>query len=239
VALAILQARVSSTRLPGKVLADLVGAPMVLRQVERLSRCRRLTGLVLAIPDDPRDDGLEEVLRAAELTVFRGDLNNVLGRFAGAIRAAGSPDTVVRLTADCPLADPEVIDATIALFHASGADYTSNTGDHRTFPVGLDAEVFRASALLEADRETTDPYDREHVTPFLYRRPERFRISTHSQAAQEGAVRWTVDRPDDLAFVREVYGALHAAKPDFSSQDIRHFVASRPDLVTFGGDRRL
>jgi spore coat polysaccharide biosynthesis protein SpsF len=212
---------------------------MVLRQVERLARCRRLNGLVLAIPDDPRDDTLDTVLRAAGLTVFRGDLNDVLGRFVGALRAAGSPDTVVRLTADCPLADPEVIDATIALFQSSGADYTSNTGDNRTFPIGLDAEVFRTSALLEADRETADPYDREHVTPFLYRRPERYRITTHSQAAQEGTVRWTVDRPDDLAFVREVYGALHAAKPDFSRQDVRRFVASRPDLATFGGDRRL
>lgn len=236
---AILQARMSSSRLPGKVLADVVGAPMVLRQVERLARCRRLQGLTVAVPEDQRDDGLAATLNEAGVSTYRGPLDDVLARFAGAVRAAGSPETVVRLTADCPLTDPAVIDATIDFFHASDADYVSNTGDHRTFPIGLDVEVFRSAALMEAEHEANAPYDREHVTPFIYRRPDRFRIATHQQALDEGAVRWTVDRPDDLAFVREVYGALYGINPDFTSQHIRHFVASRPELMAFGGDRRL
>ncbi len=236
--LAILQARMSSSRLPGKVLADLEGAPMILRQIERLQRCRRLSDIRVAIPDDPRDDVLAETLDKAGVALFRGALQDVLGRFVGALNAAGAPEAFARLTADCPLADPQVIDATVDLFRDSGVDYVSNTGEHRTFPVGLDVEVCRSSALLAADRETTDPYDREHVTPFIYRRPDRFRIATHRQQADEGMLRWTVDRPDDLAFVRQVYEALYATVPDFTSQHIRQFVASRPDLANLGGDRR-
>lgn len=237
--LTILQARMSSSRLPGKVLADLAGAPMILRQIERLRRARRLDQIVVATSDRPDDDSLVEVLTAAGTPVFRGSLDDVLSRFIGAIDAFGAPAQIVRLTADCPLADPQVIDATLERHAASGADYTSNTGDHPTFPKGLDVEVFTAAALRAAAAETTDPYDREHVTPFIYRRPDRFRIDHHSQTAQEGEVRWTVDRPDDLAFVRAVYEGLYSADPTFTSDDVRAFVRSRPDLCSLGGDRRL
>jgi spore coat polysaccharide biosynthesis protein SpsF len=108
-----------------------------------------------------------------------------------------------------------------------------------TFPKGLDVEVFKVAALRAAAAETRDPYDREHVTPFLYRRPERFALAFHHQTAEEGEVRWTVDRPDDLEFVRAVYEALYRGDPAFSSDDVRAFVRSRPDLQLLGGDRRL
>lgn len=237
--LAILQARMSSTRLPGKVLADLAGAPMILRQLERLRRARRLDRIIVATSTDPSDDILAETLRAAGETVFRGPLDDVLGRFVQAMDAFGPARTVARLTADCPLADPQVIDATAALLEASGADYVSNTGAGRTFPKGLDVEVFRADALRAAAAETVDPYDREHVTPFIYRRPERFALAFHAQAADEGDVRWTVDRPDDLQFVRAVYEALYPADHAFTSQAVRAFVGGRPDLMLLGGDRRI
>lgn len=236
--LAILQARMSSTRLPGKVLANLAGAPMILRQIERLRRCGGLRDLIVATSDHASDDVLANALAAEGVRTFRGPLNDVLGRFAGTLKAAGLPPTFARLTADCPLADPEVIDATLDLFHHSGADYVSNTGENRTFAVGLDVEVCRTSALVAADAEATDPYEREHVTPFIYRRPNRFTIATHRQDADEGQVRWTVDRPDDLAFAREVYDALYEATPAFTSGQIRQFVGRRPDLAYLGGDRR-
>lgn len=236
--LAILQARMSSSRLPGKVLADLVGAPMILRQIERVSRAQRISRLIVATSTRPDDDVLAKTLKDANVEVVRGDLDDVLSRFILALDAAPEEPAAVRLTADCPLADPTVIDDTIALFHQSGADYASNTGDTRTFPKGLDVEIFRASALREAHAETTDPYDREHVTPFLYRRPERYRLVTLTQARDEGDARWTVDRPDDLDFVRAVYAALYAVRPDFSSDDVRALVARRPDLQTLGGDPR-
>ncbi|MGR4865673.1 cytidylyltransferase domain-containing protein [Caulobacter sp. LARHSG274] len=237
--LTILQARMSSSRLPGKVLADLAGAPMILRQIERLSRARRLGRIVVATSDQASDDVLAARLDKAGVPVFRGSLDDVLARFIGAMDAFGATGTVVRLTADCPLADPVVIDETVALHLASDADYTSNTPARRSYPKGLDVEVFRAEALRAAARETADPYDREHVTPFLYRRPERFKVAGLEQAADEGEVRWTVDRPDDLDFVRAVYAGLYGADPAFTSDDVRAFVRGRPDLVDMGGDRRV
>ena len=229
----------SSTRLPGKVLADLAGIPMILRQIERLRRSTRLDRIVVATSDQSSDDPLAVCLIAAGVPVFRGSLDDVLGRFMGAIEAFGPVRTVVRLTADCPLADPELIDETLKLHARSGADYTSNTPARRSYPKGLDVEVFEAVALKIAASETTDPYDHEHVTPFLYRHPKRFAVAGLEQAADEGDVRWTVDRPDDLDFVRAVYEELYAAKPAFTSDDVRALVRSRPDLANLGEDRRV
>ena len=229
----------SSTRLPGKVLADLAGIPMILRQIERLRRATRLDRIVVATSDQTSDDPLAVCLIAAGVPVFRGSLDDVLGRFMGAIEAFGPVRTVVRLTADCPLADPELIDETLKLHARSGADYTSNTPARRSYPKGLDVEVFEAVALKIAASETTDPYDHEHVTPFLYRHPERFTVAGLEQAADEGDLRWTVDRPDDLDFVRAVYEELYAAKPAFTSDDVRALVRGRPDLANLGGDRRV
>jgi spore coat polysaccharide biosynthesis protein SpsF len=236
--LAILQARMSSTRLPGKVMADVAGAPMILRQIERLGRSQRLRRLLVATSLDPSDDALAAMLALHDIRVHRGPLEDVLGRFEGAVLAHPA-EVVVRLTADCPLADPEVIDATIDLLTERGLDYAANTPAHRTYPKGLDVEVMRASALLRAAREAADPYEREHVTPYLYRHPEMFAQDFISQGQDEGEVRWTVDRPDDLEFVRAVYGALYPTNPDFGSDDVRALVRSRPDLQMFGGDRRV
>jgi spore coat polysaccharide biosynthesis protein SpsF len=228
----------SSTRLPGKVLADLAGAPMILRQIERLRRATRLGRIVVATSDQSSDDPLASALENAGAPVFRGPLDDVLARYIGAIEAFGPARTVVRLTADCPLADPTLIDDTLALHARSGADYTSNTPARRSYPKGLDIEVFEAEALRAAARESRDPYDREHVTPFLYRNPDRFKIAGQEQDADDGDVRWTVDTPDDLTFVRAVYDSLYDANPAFTSDDVRAFVRGRPDLIRLGGDRR-
>lgn len=229
----------SSTRLPGKVLADVAGAPMILRQIERLRRSAGLRMIVVATSDQPTDDPLAACLEEAGVAVFRGPLDDVLARFIGAIQEFGPVRTIARLTADCPLVDPALVDETLALHRRSGADYTSNTPARRSYPKGLDVEVFEAVALKAAAGETADPYDHEHVTPFLYRHPERFKVAGLEQAADEGDVRWTVDRPDDLEFVRAVYDGLHAQNPAFTSDDIRAFVRSRPYLAHLGGDRRL
>jgi spore coat polysaccharide biosynthesis protein SpsF len=229
----------SSTRLPGKVLANLAGAPMILRQIERLKRSVRLNRIVVATSDHASDDPLAVCLITAGIPVHRGPLDDVLARYIGAIEAFGPVRTVVRLTADCPLTDPALIDQALALHERSGADYTSNTPLRRSFAKGLDVEVFESVALKIAADETVDPYDHEHVTPFLYRHPNRFKIEGLEQAADEGDVRWTVDRPDDLDFVRAVYDGLYAAKPAFTSEDVRAFVRGRPDLAVLGGDRRL
>ena len=229
----------SSTRLPGKVLRPLAGQPMLLRQIERVARCRGIDSLVVATSDQASDDVLATMLADADVQVFRGDLNNVLGRFIGALDAFGPANHLVRLTGDCPLADWTVIDAVIDRHLTAGSDYASSTWDRRTFPIGLDAEVMTVDVLRQAFAEAREPYDREHVTPFIYRHPERFRIAGVTQAEDEGEVRWTVDRPDDFEFVHAVYEALYPVNPAFTSDDIRILVKRRPELARLGGDRRV
>jgi spore coat polysaccharide biosynthesis protein SpsF len=237
--LAILQARMSSTRLPGKVMADVAGAPMILRQIERLKRSRLIGRIAVATSTKAEDTPLAEAVSAADVPVYRGSLDDVLDRYAAALEAFGPAEHVARLTADCPLVDPEVVDRTLQLHLDTGADYTANTPARRMFPKGLDVEVARAEALRRAAREATAPYEREHVTPFLYQHPDLFDLRFVTQEIDEGDVRWTVDRPDDLEFVRAVYCALYPADPAFTSDEVRALVRSRPDLHAFGGDRRV
>jgi spore coat polysaccharide biosynthesis protein SpsF len=193
---------------------------MISRQVERLRRCRRIDRLVLATSDRPDDDGLAAHAASLDLGVHRGELDDVLGRFHGALQAFGPARTVVRMTADCPLADWTLIDEVIAAHLASGDDYTSNTPPVRTYPHGLDVEVMNAEVLETAWREAVDPYEREHVTPFIYRRPERFRLGYVSSAPSLAHLRWTVDTPQDLDFVRHVYETLYPSDPAFTSADV-------------------
>jgi spore coat polysaccharide biosynthesis protein SpsF len=229
----------SSTRLPGKVLRPLVGAPMILRQIERLRRCRRIDRLVVATSVEASDDELARVVGEDDVPVFRGPLEDVLGRYLGALDAFGPAHHVVRLTGDCPLADWTLIDAVIARHLETGADYTANTWGRRTWPKGLDVDVVKSQVLRQAGAETTDPYDREHVLPFVYGRPQRYRLEGFAQTADEGEVRWTVDTADDYAFSAAVYDGLYAANPAFTSDDVREFVRSHPELSALGGERRI
>lgn len=236
--LAILQARMSSSRLPGKVLMPLAGAPMIVRQIERVARARRIDRLVVATSLNPGDDAIEKVVRREGIAVHRGPLDDVLARFIGAMDAASPVDHVVRLTADCPLADWTVIDETIETLLETGADYASNTPPHRTFPKGLDVEVMTAETLRRAAAAASTPEEHEHVTWGIWNRPDRYRLAFHSQPVDEGEVRWTVDRPDDYAFMAAVYDALYPKNRAFTSDAVRAFVRGRPDLLAMGGDRR-
>jgi spore coat polysaccharide biosynthesis protein SpsF len=227
--LAILQARMSSTRMPGKVMAPVLGEPMIWRQIERLRRTRTLSKIVVATSTATSDDALAGFLLGRGCTVYRGELHDVLARYA-ACAAAWNPDHVVRLTADCPLADHRVIDQAVGLALSTGATYTSN-GERRTYPKGLDVEVVAADALRAAAREATDPYDREHVTPFIRKRPERFRQAQLVQEPDLSALRWTVDRPEDFAFVRAVYQKLYPDNPDFGQEEILELLGERDDLA--------
>lgn len=218
--LAILQARMTSSRLPGKVLAPVLGEPMIGRQVERLRRARRIDKLVVATSTDPSDDPLAAYCEGTGLTVYRGALNDVLDRYRVAASLFPQATAVVRLTADCPLTDPELIDAVIAHHHQVDADYTSNTLGARTYPHGLDAEVIRPSVLQEAADRASEPYEREHVTPYIYRRPEVYRLAGVARHRSLAALRWTVDLPGDLAFVREVYAKLYPYNPQFGTDEI-------------------
>jgi spore coat polysaccharide biosynthesis protein SpsF len=227
--LAVLQARMSSTRMPGKVMAPVLGEPMIWRQIERIRRARTLSKIVVATSTAASDDPLAGFLLGRGVSVYRGDLHDVLGRFAGCAEA-WSPERVVRLTADCPLIDPQVVDAAVRLAVESGADYASNCG-RRTYPDGLDVEVVTTSALAAAAREATDAFDREHVTPFIRSRPDRFPAAELLHGRDLGDLRWTVDRPEDFAFVRAVFQKLYPVDPGFGMDEVVELLAERPDLA--------
>lgn len=223
----VLQARCSSRRLPGKVLAPILGKPMILRQIERLQRAGRIDRLVVATSSGPSDNPIARICADTDLDCYRGNLEDVLDRV---LQAAGSADDVVRLTADCPLTDPEIVDRVIATHVSGHYDYTSNTLK-RTYPDGLDVEVIRATALASAASEATLPGEREHVTPFLYNHPERFKLGSVTSTVDNSALRWTVDEQADIDFVRAVYAELYSVNPKFTTTDVLNLLERRPELV--------
>lgn len=226
--LGILQGRLSSTRLPGKVLKDLHGKPMILRQVERLKHSGLIDHLVVATSVDSSDDELVNVLKQADIDVRRGPLDDVVERF-GIVVDEFQPETIVRLTADCPLADVSVIDQVISAHTAYQSDYTSNVLDP-TYPDGLDVECISSRAFAELRASELTIPEREHVTLGLYSHPEKFTLSSITQTPDRSALRWTVDVQDDLDFVRRVYEHLYVENGYFGQTEILELLASHPEL---------
>lgn len=232
----ILQARMTSSRLPGKVLLPLVGKPMILRQLERMHRAQALDLIVVATSDDPSDDHLATTIIDAGYDVVRGPLEDVLARFIRVIDEY-EPDVVVRMTADCPLISPAVTDYVVETFDAGDADYASNTMVP-TFPDGLDVEVVTAQALRAVEAVSTDPHEREHVTLGVYRRPGQFRIInvSDSTGADHSGLRWTVDSAEDFAFVSQVYERLLPVNPSFEYGDVLELLRRHPELARTNAD---
>ncbi len=212
---AIIQARMGSARLPGKVLADLAGRPMIDHVVERARLIKGVHEVVVAIPDLDDDDQLYQHLSERRIRVVRGPAEDVLSRFVVAAEAAGA-DTVVRITADCPVLSPTVSGRTLELFRStSGADYASNTLQ-RTFPRGFDTEVLSAAVLRQASADATDPSEREHVTAHVWRRPGQYRLVGLQDATDRSNWRLTVDTPEDQAVIRALFAALEMTSiPDY------------------------
>jgi len=228
--LAIVQARISSTRLPAKALAPVLGRFMILRQVERIREAHRIDRLVVATSTDASDDPLVEACREEGIECERGSLEDVLDRFYQVARKY-SPAHVTRLTGDCPLTDPEVLDAVIAFHLDNGFDYTSNALEP-TFPDGLDVEVMRFNCLERAWREARLPSEREHVTPYLYHHGDLFRLGSYRGERDLSGMRWTVDEPEDLEFVRRIYARLYAATPSFRMTDVLALLEQEPELAS-------
>ncbi len=227
--LAVLQARMSSSRFPGKVLKPLLGEPMLFRQIERIRRCASIDGLVVATSTDASDQPLVDACDAHGINVARGSLNDVLDRFLTAARPF-APEAVVRLTGDCPLADPQVIDAVVAKLRGGAFDYASNV-EPATYPDGLDVEIVRMSALERAHAEARLPSEREHVTPFVRNHPELFPRTNLENPVDLSHLRWTVDEPADLAFVAAIYRALYPHNPAFGTAEILELLDRNPDLA--------
>lgn len=220
--LAILQARVSSTRLPGKVLKPILGAPMILRQLERVKQAKNIDKLLVATSNEQSDDELAQVCCENNIECFRGSLNDVLDRFYQAAKPY-KPSHVVRLTGDCPLADPVVIDKVIRVHLTGRYDYTSNTVEP-TYPDGLDVEIFKFACLERVWREAQTPSEREHVTLFFYTHPELFSIGSVKNDVNLADLRWTVDKAEDFTLVNHIYEQLYPVNPFFATSDILKYL---------------
>ena len=229
----ILQARIGSTRLPGKVLLDLEGRPMLAHVVERIRRSRSVQQVVVATTTSKSDDVLEQFCRTHNIECFRGSEPDVLDRYYQTAKAFAA-DIVVRITSDCPLIDPEVIDRVTGIFQQGGFDYVSNTIE-TTYPDGLDTEVFSFAALERAWLEATKISEREHVTPYL-RSSGKFRVRNveNDQGASLAELRWTVDEAPDLEFVRAIYKNLKS-RPAFGMRDILKLLEEKPELQKLQG----
>jgi spore coat polysaccharide biosynthesis protein SpsF len=225
---AIVQARMSSTRLPGKVLKDLEGQTVLARVIGRLRRARLINELLVATTDRPADDAIVAECRRCSVPVSRGDQDDVLDRYFRAAQLVKA-DVVVRITSDCPLIDPEITDKTIAAFLEAKPDYASNALV-RTYPRGLDTEAMTFAALARVERQAHQRYEREHVTPYFYEHPSEFKILSVTGDADYSAHRWTVDTPEDLEFVRAVYARLKD-NAEFSWRDVLNLIEREPELA--------
>ena len=225
----IVQARMGSTRLPGKVLMDLEGRPMLERQVERLQRARTPDAIVIATTTDARDQPIVDLATHLDVPVTRGSEDDVLDRYVRAAEAHAA-DVIVRVTADCPLVDPEVLDGCVDILLAEPTlDYASNTLQ-RTYPRGLDVEVLPRAILETAAREATDPADREHVTRFVWRQPDRFRLGSITDDGDHSDLRWTVDTPEDLKLVRRIYADVSPSEPLVGYRAALRHAEAFPDI---------
>lgn len=227
--LTLLQARSSSTRLPGKVLKTLMGKPMILQQIKRVLQAQHIGTLCLVTSTDASDDELASIVSSAGIPVYRGSLDDVLDRFYMAALPYKA-DTIVRLTGDCPLADPEIIDLAINTFYEQNADYLGN-GLPPSYPDGMDVEVFRFSALEAAWNDAKLPSEREHVTPYIYKNPDRFHLANITHVPDLSGLRLTVDEACDFELVEKIYHALMPGKPDFVLQDILELLACHPEWL--------
>ncbi|HEX7117803.1 MAG TPA: glycosyltransferase family protein [Longimicrobiales bacterium] len=226
----IIQARTGSTRLPGKVLMDLAGEPMLGRQLRRLERCRRVDEIVVATTRHAADDAIVSIARRYGVRWFRGDELDVLARYIGAARESGA-ELIVRITSDCPLIDPEVVDRVVEALErrSSTCDYAANVIE-RSYPRGLDTEALYADTLERIGRLASSEAAREHVTHFIRERPELFTVHSVVDDEDNSDLRWTVDTREDLELVRRLYGRLELDRRHVPYRAIVQFMRENPEL---------
>jgi spore coat polysaccharide biosynthesis protein SpsF len=229
---AIIQARMSSSRLPGKVLLDIAGEPMLMRVVQRVRRAAAVDSVMVATTTDSSDDPIEAFCHEHGVDVYRGSMFDVLDRFYNAARSADA-GVIVRVTADCPVIDPRVVDQVVEAYHSSGADFACNRLPppwHRTWPIGLDTEVCGFAGLERAWKEAGLPYEREHVMPFFYDEEGRFKVVVVDHEPDYGALRWTVDTAEDLQLLREIFNRF-GGSDTFPWEEVLHLVEREPQLA--------
>jgi spore coat polysaccharide biosynthesis protein SpsF len=244
---AIVQARMGSSRLPGKVLLDIAGGAMLVRVVARTSRAGKVDEVIVATTTDVSDDPVATCCEPMGISYTRGSLQDVLDRYYQAASQAEA-DVVVRITADCPVIDPLLIDNCVNTLLDGSFDFVCNRLPPpftRTYPIGLDTEVCTFEALERAWREATKTFHREHVMPYLYEgvelsavsrqfaegvSPRGFKVAQLHHTTDYGDYRWTVDTPEDLEFIRQLYVRFDG-RDDFSWQDVLHLIQREPELA--------
>jgi len=223
----IVQARMGSTRLPAKVMKEILGEPMLWRVIERLKAVASADVIVIATPQDPQSDPLVKLAQKAKVEVFRGSEEDVLERYYQAAEK-NKLDVVVRVTSDCPLIDPQVVDACLRYFLGHPpVDYVSNTMQ-RTFPRGMDTEVFSFKALEKAYQKALEPYEREHVTPYIAKHGKTL---SYQQKENQSVYRLTVDTAEDFELIKKIFETLYPKDKNFTLADIIKFLKQNPSLV--------
>lgn len=225
---AIIQARFASTRLLGKVLIKVMDKTILEHVIERVKRAKKLDKVILATTENKEDDKLEDVAGGLDIEVYRGSQNDVLDRF---YKAASLFDInpITRITADCPLIDPGIIDGVIDCYNDSEVDYCSNTLNP-TFPDGEDVEVFSFEALVESWKNAKLPSQREHVTPYIKEHPDRFKLLNFAHTPDLSRKRWTLDKKEDLEFIKTVIEFCYPVNPYFGMEDILRFISLNPAI---------
>ncbi len=230
----VIQARTGSTRLPNKVLRPLAGKPLLARMVERVLAAESAGVVVVATTLEPSDDPIIDLCRAEGYAYYRGHSDDLLDRHYQAGRLHDA-EVVVKIPSDCPLIDPRVIDRVIGYFQRRKGDYDYVSNLHpATYPDGNDVEIMTMSALETAWREATRPLEREHTTPYLWERPDRFRLGNVTwETGQDYSMshRWTIDYEADYRFIAAVYDALFYDNPLFSLDDILAFLDDHPEVA--------
>ena len=226
--LVILQARMSSQRLPGKVLLILNDKPMIYWQIKRILRAKSITKLVVAISEHPSDDILANYLDEIAQEYIRGPLDNVLERFIQANKLY-NPQSIVRITGDCPFVMPEIIDSVVSLFNETKFDYVSNVVD-LTFPDGLDVEVFKANVLEKLTNYPLSSVEKEHVTLGILNRKDDFIIGNYSNSKNLSHYRWTVDTAEDFNFVSKIFANFRSSEVAFTFDEIQRFIENNPEI---------
>lgn len=224
----LLQARMSSSRLPGKVLRPLSGSPMLLQQVNRIKQAKKVNQVIVCTSIEASDDAIEKLCNSNNIQCFRGSLNNVLDRFYKASLNI-EVDHIVRLTGDCPLIDANIIDSVIDKHLEANNDYTSNCHPY-TLPKGLDTEVFSKATLNKVWQLAKQKDQQEHVTLYINQNPELFKRGNYVYSIDYSNERWTVDYPEDFDLVEAIYNGLYEKKPLFDVEDIMSYLDQHPDI---------
>jgi spore coat polysaccharide biosynthesis protein SpsF len=218
----------SSTRLPGKVMSQINGHPMIYWEIGRISKAKHVNKTVVAISDQGSDDILANYLESIQQEYIRGSLDNVLGRYVKADENY-NPSAIIRLTADCPLVMPELIDQYLEIFHKSDFDYLSNTLE-LSYPDGLDIEIIKPGIFKKLLELNLSEEEKEHVTLGIYSRKDKFRTHNVSNKTNISDFRWTVDTLDDLVFVKSVYAHFESKEMNFTFEDVLKYVKENPNL---------